>query len=106
MLRHNEGMIRHSVVFSLVHDADSAEERDFLATGRAALSAIPGVEHFAVLRQVSPKSEHRFLFEMTFADDAAYQAYNEHPAHLDFVSSRWVPEVSDFQELDYVPLGP
>ena len=38
---------------------------------------------------------------MEFADDAAYQAYNEHPDHTNFVESRWVPEVEDFLEIDY-----
>ena len=42
---------------------------------------------------------------MEFADDTAYQSYNAHPLHQAFVAERWVPEVSDFQELDYVPLA-
>ena len=46
--------IQHTVVFRLVHEAGSAAERDFLDTGRATLTAIPGVTDFAVNRQVSP----------------------------------------------------
>jgi hypothetical protein len=38
---------------------------------------------------------------MEFADQAAYSAYNEHPAHVRFVSERWEPEVEDFLEIDY-----
>ena len=42
---------------------------------------------------------------MEFADQAAYDGYNEHPAHVRFVAERWVPEVSDFLELDYTTLA-
>ncbi|NHC14998.1 Dabb family protein [Motilibacter deserti] len=97
-------MIRHTVVFTLKHAAGSAEEAEFLATARA-LADIPGVERFEQLRQVSPKSEFAFSFSMEFADEQAYQGYNEHPVHVAFVRDRWQSEVVDFQELDFVPLG-
>lgn len=94
--------IQHTVVFSLVHEAGSAEEADFLATGRETLTSIPGVDQFTVNRQVSAKSPLAFQFSMAFADQAAYDAYNEHPAHVGFVEGRWIPEVAEFQEFDFV----
>jgi hypothetical protein len=97
-------MIRHTVAFRLVHSAGSAEERDFLAAARE-LAAIPGVERFEQLRQTGAKNDFTFGFWMEFADAAAYDAYNEHPAHTGFVQGRWVPEVADFLELDYEPLA-
>lgn len=97
-------MIRHTVAFSLNHAQDSAEEADFLESGRRVLTGIPGVEDFVISRQVSPKSTHRFQFAMTFADQTAYDAYNVHPDHVGFVEGRWVPEVAAFDELDLVPL--
>src|SRR6218665_2242263 len=63
----------------------SPEEADFLETGRRVLTGIPGVEDFTISRQTSPKSEHRFQFAMTFADQAVYDAYNVHPDHMGFV---------------------
>ena len=39
---------------------------------------------------------------MLFADEATYAAYNDHPDHLHFVESRWLPEVAEFQEWDLV----
>lgn len=95
--------IQHTVAFRLVHPAGSAAERGFLHTARD-LAGIPGVRDFQQLRQVSPKSEFTFFFTMRFADEAAYQAYNEHPVHVAFVRDRWEPEVSEFQELDFVAL--
>lgn len=96
-------MIRHTAVFRLKHPAGSPAEADFLAAIRK-LKAIPGVEKFQVLRQVSPKSEFTFGVSMEFKDQAAYAGYNEHPDHVAFVQGRWLPEVAAFTEIDYVPL--
>jgi len=101
MLKHPA--IRHTVAFSLMHPEGSPEERSFL-TAALALRDIPGVERFEQLMQSSPKSEFAFGFSMEFADGAAYDAYNAHPVHTAFVADRWVPEVTGFQELDYIAL--
>ncbi|MFJ6532133.1 Dabb family protein [Microbacterium sp. NPDC091662] len=94
--------IQHTVVFRLIHPAGSAEEREFLATGHAVLTSIPGVEDFTIRRQVSAKSDLSHQFSMVFADRHAYAAYDRHPVHRAFVSERWVPEVAEFQEYDFV----
>jgi quinol monooxygenase YgiN len=93
------GRIRHSVVFRLRHESGSAAEADFLGAA-AALAAIPGVEAFELMREISPKNEYRFALTMEFADRTAYEAYNAHPDHVAFVQGRWVPEVEAFLELD------
>jgi hypothetical protein len=97
--------IQHTVVFRLVHAAGSAAEAEFLQTARTTLPAIPGVEDFVISRQVSPKSDLAWQFSMVFADDGAYAAYNEHPAHTGFVATRWEHEVDAFQEYDFVAEG-
>jgi hypothetical protein len=94
------GRIRHTVVFTLSHPEGSPGEADFLATA-GALAAIPGVEAFQILRETSPKNAYRFGISMEFAGPEAYAAYNEHPDHVRFVNDRWLPEVSDFLEVDY-----
>jgi hypothetical protein len=93
--------IRHTVAFVLVHPEQSAQERDFLEAAEL-LAAIPGVEAFELLAEVSPKNGYRFGISMEFADRSAYERYNEHPDHVRFVQERWVSEVGDFIELDYV----
>ena len=93
--------IRHTVTFSLVHEPGSAEERDFLQAAEH-LAGIPGVEAFELLAEVSPKNGYRYGISMEFADRSAYERYNEHPDHVRFVQERWLSEVSDFLELDYV----
>jgi hypothetical protein len=95
------GRIRHTVAFTLAHPEGSAAERDFLEAAER-LAAIPGVEAFELLAEVSPKNGYRFGISMEFADRAAYDGYNEHPDHVRFVQERWLAEVSDFLELDYV----
>ncbi|GLS38935.1 stress responsive protein [Mesorhizobium tianshanense] len=97
-------MIRHTVVFRLKHKEGSVEEKKFLADAKM-LGAIPGVEKFEQLRQVSPKNDYHFGFSMEFADQAAYSGYNDHPDHVAFVRDRWIPEVEAFLEIDYEPLS-
>jgi hypothetical protein len=96
-------MIRHTVVFRLKHPAGSREEAAFLDAADI-LAAIPGVGRFERLREVSPKNGFAFGLSMEFADQAAYDAYNDHPDHVAFVRDRWIPEVAEFLEIDYVPL--
>jgi Stress responsive A/B Barrel Domain len=92
--------IRHTVVFTLTHPAGSEEESDFLKAAER-LAATPGVEAFELLAEVSPKNDYRFGISMEFADRDAYERYNEHPDHVRFVQERWLPEVTDFLEIDY-----
>lgn len=96
-------MIRHTVAFRLRHPKGSEAERQFLEDAKI-LAAIPGVEAFEQLRQVSPKNEYDFGFSMEFADGTAYQGYNDHPDHVAFVRNRWIPEVEAFLEIDYTHL--
>jgi Stress responsive A/B Barrel Domain len=92
--------IRHTVTFTLDHPEGSVGERDFLEAATR-LAAVPGVESFELLNEVSPKNRYRFGISMEFADRRAYERYNEHPDHVRFVQERWLSEVSDFLELDY-----
>ena len=94
-------MIQHTVTFTLKHPAGSAEETDFLKTGMG-LAEIPTVRNFRCLRQIGKKCSFRFGFSMEFDSNEAYEEYNHHPVHQDFVAARWIPEVSDFLELDYI----
>jgi hypothetical protein len=95
-------VIRHTVTFRLKHAAGSDAERDFLRAA-CALVSIPGVQRFECLRQVSAKNTYTFGLSMEFTDQAAYDAYSHHPDHSAFVQQRWIPEVAEFLELDYVP---
>jgi Stress responsive A/B Barrel Domain len=103
MTRLRTGRIRHSVVFRLTHPERSQAEADFLAA-ITALAAIDGVEEFELMREVSPNNGYGFGLTMEFADQPAYEAYNAHPDHVGFVSSRWTSEVADFLEIDTVAL--
>lgn len=69
-----------------------------------ALTAIPGVTRFEILRQVSPKCDYSFGISMEFVDQAELDAYAAHPLHTAFVEKYWIPNVKDFQEIDYVTL--
>lgn len=96
-------MIEHTVTFRLSHAPDSLEEAEFLQTA-AELKVIPGVQNFTIQRQVSEKHPHQFRITMTFSTQAEYDRYCAHPLHMTFVEERWLKEVSDFQEADFVDL--
>jgi len=96
--------IRHTVAFALHHDDGSPEEASFL-TALTALRSIEGVEAFEVVREVSAKNNYRWGVSMEFADQSAYDGYNDDPQHVGFVRDRWVSEVADFLEVDFASLG-
>lgn len=96
-------MIRHTVAFKLKHLADSPSERDFLQAAQK-LAALSGVKNFECLRQTGKKNNFDFGLSMEFDSPKDYQAYNEHPDHVRFVQTRWIPEVMDFVEIDYEPM--
>jgi hypothetical protein len=95
-------LIVHSVFFKLNHPAGSPEESSFL-TKAAELAQIPGVESFQMLKETSPKNDFDFGLSMEFANQAAYDGYNNHPDHIRFVQEFWLKEVETFQEIDHVP---
>ncbi|MDE0935230.1 MAG: Dabb family protein [Mariniblastus sp.] len=93
-------MIRHTVMFTLKHESNSREESEFLIAALA-LETIESVRKFERLRQTSAKCNHRFGFSMEFESREGYEFYNNHPTHTKFVEDYWIPEVADFQEIDY-----
>ena len=101
--QHGDEMIRHAAMFRLKQSRGSAAEASFLAA-LAGLRDIPGVGNFEIAHEISPKNPFDFAVSMSFADQAAYNAYNDHPVHVAFVQTRWVPEVAEFMEHDTVAL--
>lgn len=96
-------MIQHTVVFKLKHDEKSLEEINFLKDAEVILSLIPVVKKFECLEQISPKNEYDFGFSMYFQNETDYKTYNDHPNHIKFVNERWIKEVEEFLEIDYIP---
>lgn len=88
------------MVFKLKHRQDGAKEQDFLEAARK-LAAIPGVENFECLKQISRKNNFEFGLSMEFANQQLYDQYNNHPDHVAFIQQRWLKEVEDFLEIDY-----
>ena len=97
-------MVRHTVVFKLKHAPGSQAELDFIQSAWK-LADIPVVKNYEVLRQISKKNVYDFGLSMEFTSMEDYQTYNDHPDHVHFVQTLWIPEVTDFMEIDYEPLG-
>ncbi|MFV0420070.1 MAG: Dabb family protein [Dysgonomonas sp.] len=97
-----KGNIQHTVQFNLKWDVECSETEKFLQDGKRILSALPTVQSFEALRQVSTKNNYKFYFTMVFENQEAYDAYNNHPDHVKFVKERWETEVTDFLEGDFI----
>jgi hypothetical protein len=41
---------------------------------------------------------------MEFEDSRALERYMSDPVHSEFVQTRWIPEVTDFLEIDLEPV--
>ena len=96
-------MIRHTVIFKLKYPKGSPEETEFFREAEK-LAAIPGINNFECLRQISKKNDFDFGLSMEFDSLKAYEAYNHHPDHSNFVASCWSKYVDKFMEIDYEPL--
>ncbi|OOG73822.1 Dabb family protein [Algoriphagus sp. A40] len=94
-------MIRHSVVFKLIHSSGSPEEREFLDEA-VKLKSVPGVMKFEVMKQISSKNPYNFGISMEFEDQKSYDFYTNHPDHIRFVQEIWIPNVEIFMEIDYL----
>jgi hypothetical protein len=97
----NTYRITHTVFFTLNHEPNSKETDEFLAHSSSILSKIPYVENFKVLKQTSSKNQYDFGFFMEFADKGAYDAYNNHSTHVQYVENIWKKDVKEFMEIDY-----
>jgi|SRR5690625_96760 len=98
-------MITHTVFFSLNHEKGSNEEAEFIRKALE-LGKIPSVHNLRCVKEVSPKNSFDFGLIMQFKDQAGYDAYNNHPDHVDFVENIWKNEVREFMEVDYVSHTP
>lgn len=95
--------MRHTVVFKLKYPMGSPEETEFLNAAKK-LSAIPGINNFQCLRQISKKNDYDYGLSMEFDTLKAYETYNSHPDHLKFVEANWGKYVEKFIEIDFEPL--
>ena len=77
------------------------EEAAFLKKALA-LQSISSVRNFKCVREISPKNGFKLGLVMEFEDQAGYNLYSEHPDHKAFVQDVWIPEVSDFIEIDHI----
>ena len=97
-------MYRHMVIFNLASGKASERTTQFLSDAQRVLSAIPGVKNFLVTKQASPKSNYNFCFSMDFGTKDEFNLYSNHPEHNKFVSERWEKEVTEFLEIDLLPM--
>lgn len=96
-------MIRHSVILKLKADLNSADKQAFFDAVDK-LAAIPDVQKFEVLKQISPKNKFEYGISMEFDNQEQYDIYSIHADHQAFIQNFWIKSVEDFLEIDYVLL--
>lgn len=94
-------MIRHSVILKL-KDQLSTEDKQAFFDAVDTLSAIPNVQKFEVLKQISAKNKFEYGISMEFDTQEQYDIYSEHAEHQAFIQNFWMKSVDDFLEIDYV----
>jgi hypothetical protein len=95
-----EMRIHHTVFFKLKWAPGSAQEKEFFEAAKK-LAAIPGVEKFQSVKEVSKNNKFELGLTMEFANQKLYEDYLKHPDHVAFVEKKWKNEVEDFMEIDY-----
>lgn len=96
-------MIRHSVILKLKSDINSADKQTFFEAVDK-LAAIPYVQKFEVLKQISPKNKFEYGISMEFDSQEQYDIYSNHALHQVFIQNFWMKAVDDFLEIDYTYL--
>lgn len=105
----NPAALVHVVLFDL-DDAFLADE--LAADCERLLKPLPMVHGFSVGRHVDTgregvQSDYDLALVVRFVDERAYQAYAEHPSHLELVAI-WKPHLSGLRRYDFwdEELGP
>ena len=83
--------LRHIVLFGSKPGVTPAQIEEMVARFRGLQHEVPGIENFEWGRDVSPEGiaqGHTHIFVLTFASEAARDAYLPHPEHQAFV--QWV----------------
>jgi hypothetical protein len=79
--------LRHVVLFGFKHSADAAQVDELVARFQALHGLVPGFDSFEWGKNNSPEGlshGHSHAFTLTFASEAARDAYLVHPQHRAF----------------------
>jgi quinol monooxygenase YgiN len=95
--------LRHVVLFGFRPGASATQLDELVSRFRALASLVPDIEAFEWGRDNSPEGlgqGHTHCFTLTFASEAARDAYLPHPAHQAFVA--WAgPLIAKALVVDY-----
>ena len=86
---------RHIGLLTLRPDADPAAAGEILSGLAALRDLVPGVESVQAAQDAGLKDGNADIhFEEAFADEAAWRAYQIHPAHVALVQERIAPAIA------------
>lgn len=84
--------LQHVVLFSYREELSASQEADMFSQVRRFPETIGGIEELRLGPALSAERTrgYQYLMYMVLADEAALSRYQDHPAHLAFVS--WIGE--------------
>ncbi|MER2134964.1 MAG: Dabb family protein [Arthrobacter sp.] len=86
---------RHIGLLTLRPDADPASAGEILSGLAALQDLVPGVASVQAARDAGLKEGNADIhFEVAFADEAAWRAYQVHPAHVALVQEHIAPAIT------------
>ena len=92
-------MVRMVIVFNSAAPHERVLQMGL--NGQRVLSTIPGVTDGRFGMAVAPETQHRYLFDIGFADEPVIEVYRLHPAHVHFAAEAFRSMARDIIGSEY-----
>lgn len=94
-------MLIHMVLFDFKEFVGETQREEILENARKKLSALPGVQHLLVGKNIKVGAPYGYALSMYFPDVEALEAYRVHPDHAHFRDEEFFPFLEKVEGLDY-----
>jgi fructose-bisphosphate aldolase class II len=93
--------VEHCIVYNADKNLRDDELEQMLASGRACLSTIPGVQRVFTGRALRGDANYRYCWLVRFASSTVVASYRDHPAHVGFADKQFRPHAADRMSIDF-----
>ncbi len=94
-------MLVHVVLFDFKDFVGEAQREEILEKARKTLSALPGVQHLLVGKNIKEGAQYSYALSMYFDNQEALETYRVHPDHAHFRDEEFFPFLEKVEGLDY-----
>lgn len=93
--------VEHLIVYNVTDSCDELFVEKMMASGRAALGAIPGVRSVFTGRALRGDARYRYCWLVRFASSAVVASYRDHPDHVTYADTQFRPIATDRISIDF-----